>query len=294
MAHDQQDSKQKIVYVGDSRVRKNTTVYTPKDYSAYPGKSEAFVPNFLLKEWMVGAVVLVGIMTLVMAHPSPLGYPANPTNTAFIPMPDWYFLFLYQLLKYPYTSDQFLVLGTVGIPGLAFGALTLAPFLDTGKERRFYRRPVASALMLLSLAAMVYLTHVSWDHYQHELKAKNIIPEHIKREQDLKAGKEVPKAGGNKNKPIVAIVDDKDPAFELYTKSTCVQCHGKDLKGNANAGVPSLRGIGDKYDSAGIMDIIHNGLGQMAAQYDYNINEVGLSDGDLQAIADWLAKQKAE
>src|SRR5690606_37126426 len=96
----QGNDKEKIVYIGDSRVRKVQRTNIPKDYSAYPGKSEAFIPNFLLKEWMVGAVVLVGFMVLVMTHKAPLGYPADPTNTAFIPMPDWYFLFLYQFLKY--------------------------------------------------------------------------------------------------------------------------------------------------------------------------------------------------
>src|SRR5690625_415222 len=121
MAH--QDSKEKVVYVGDSRVKKGTMKNIPKDYSAFPGKSEAFVPNFLLKEWMVGAVVLVGFMALIIAHPAPLGYPADPTNTAFIPIPDWYFLFLYQFIKYPYVSEQFVVFGVAVVPALAFGGL---------------------------------------------------------------------------------------------------------------------------------------------------------------------------
>ena len=84
MAHGHK-SDEKIVYVGDSRVIKKTQEQRliPKDYSAYPGKSEAFIPNFLLKEWMVGVVVLVGMLVLVMSDPAPLGYPADPKNTAF-------------------------------------------------------------------------------------------------------------------------------------------------------------------------------------------------------------------
>ena len=76
---------------------------------------------------------------LTIAEPAPLGYPADPTNSAFIPIPDWYFLFLYQLLKYPWVSGPYVPLGVVGVPGVAFGSLLLAPFLDTGRERRFYR-----------------------------------------------------------------------------------------------------------------------------------------------------------
>ena len=76
----------------------------PKDYSEYPGKTEAFWPDFLLKEWMVGAVFLIGYLILTVAHPSPLEGPADPTDTGYIPLPDWYFLFLYQLLKYEFAS----------------------------------------------------------------------------------------------------------------------------------------------------------------------------------------------
>jgi len=287
-------SDEKIVYVGDSRVIAKSSRMIQQDFSAYPGKSEVFIPNFLLKEWMVGAVVLVGILALVISEPAPLGYPADPTNTAFIPMPDWYFLFMYQLLKYPYTSDQFLVLGTIGVPGIMFGALMLAPFLDTGKERRFYKRPIASTLMFLSLIAVSYLTVVSWTHYQHELKEKNIIPEHIKREQEMHEGKGAAGGGGAKQPAkAAAIVAPDDPAAEIYKKSTCIACHGGELKGMPSSGVPALRGVGDKHSKDEILNIIKNGQGNMAAQYNDNIKK-GLTDADLDKLADWLARQKKE
>ena len=115
-------------FVGDSRIKANHRMpNVPKDYSEYPGKTEAFWPNFLLKEWMVGAVFLIAYLILTVAHPSPLEGPADPTR-AYIPLPDWYFLFLYQLLKYTYASGPYNVIGTVVIPGLAFGALLLMPF----------------------------------------------------------------------------------------------------------------------------------------------------------------------
>ncbi|SCW28134.1 menaquinol-cytochrome c reductase cytochrome b/c subunit [Paenibacillus tianmuensis] len=296
MAHGHK-TDEKIVYVGDSRVRIKSSRMIPQDYSAYPGKSEVFIPNFLLKEWMVGVVVLVGILALVMSEAAPLGYPADPTNTQFIPMPDWYFLFMYQLLKYPYTSNQFVVLGTVGVPGILFGALMLAPFLDTGKERRFYKRPIASALMFLSLTAVTYLTYTSWHHYQLELKEKNVIPEHIKREEEMHAnkGKAGGEGGGGAKKPAAqaaAIVAPDDPAAAIYQKSTCLSCHGGELKGMPSAKIPALRGVGDKHSKDEILGIIKKGQGSMPAQYDANISK-GLTEADIDKLADWLAKQKA-
>lgn len=290
MAHNDK-SNEKVVYVGDSRVRKGNGFITPPDYTAYPGKSEAFIPNFLLKEWMVGVVVLVGFLVLTISEPAPLGYPANP-SASVIPMPDWYFLFLYQYLKYPYASGDYVVLGTLGIPGVAFGGLLLAPFLDRGKERRFYRRPIASALMILSLAACVYLTNFAWTHYVHELEARGTKPEHILREEEAheKREKGLPTTSVTPEKEI-AIVDEDDPAMESYKKATCISCHGADLKGG---GGPSLRGIGDKHDKEAILSIIKEGYnGKMMPMYDTAIS-AGLTDQDIDHLAEWLAKQKAE
>jgi len=290
MAH-KHDPNEKVVYVGDSRIRKRDySNVTPPDFTAFPGKSEAFIPNFLLKEWMVGVVALVGFLTLVIAEPAPLGYPADPLNSAFIPMPDWYFLFLYQLLKYPYASGDFIVLGILGLSGIPFIALLIAPFLDTGKERRFYRRPIASSLMLLSIVAVAYLTWVSWDHYQHELEATGTIPEHIERE--IKAEEAVhnglPRPVPGKEK-IPAMVEAEDPAFtDTMTQAQCIACHGAELEGGGNA--PALRGIGDVLSKDELVDIITNGKnnGAMPAFKE------DLSADQIDQIATWLSKQKAE
>ncbi|OPA81464.1 menaquinol-cytochrome C reductase [Paenibacillus selenitireducens] len=293
MAHGH-NSKEKVVYVGDSRIRQRSERATPPDYTAYPGKSEAFIPNFLLKEWMVGCVMLVGFLVLTISEPAPLGYPADPTNAAFIPVPDWYFLFLYQLLKMPYASGDYVVLGIVGLPGVLFGALLLAPFLDTGKERRFYRRPIASAMMFISLIGVVYLTVTSWAGYQEELKLTGTTPEHIVREEEARdralAG--LPKESKVKKEAEIALVAPDDPAMESMKVATCLGCHGTDLKGQSG---PSLRGIGDTLSEEQIMDVIKNGKqgakGNMPPMYD-SAKTQGLSDEQINGIAAWLAKQK--
>ena len=291
MAHGH-NSKEKIVYVGDSRIRKRSEIATPPDYTSYPGKSEAFIPNFLLKEWMVGCVMLVGFLVLTISEPAPLGYPADPTNASFIPVPDWYFLFLYQLLKMPYASGDYVVLGVVGIPGVLFGGLLLAPFLDRGKERRFYRRPIASSLMFLSLIGVIYLTVTSWKGYEEELKITGTTPEHHVREEEARerALEGLPaKSNAKKEVAEVALVEPEDPAMESMKVATCLACHGTDLKGGGNA--PSLRGIGDTLSQEDILGVIKNGKGNMPVMYD-TAKSNGLSDEQITGIAAWLAKQK--
>ncbi|MBH5317933.1 c-type cytochrome [Paenibacillus sp. GSMTC-2017] len=284
MAHGHK-SNEKVVYVGDTRVKKGLGVQIPPDYTSFPGKSEAFIPNFLLKEWMVGCVVLVGFLVWVIAEPAPLGYPADPTNAAFIPMPDWYFLFLYQFLKYPYVSQEYILLGTIGIPSIMFGGLLLAPFLDTGKERRFYRRPIASSLMFLSLAACVYLTVVSWDHYQHMLEKNGQTPEHHVREEKAREAHEKGEERPNplKKKPVAAIIEPNDPIMETV-KSQCMGCHATDLSGG---GGPALLGVGSRLSKEEIVTTITNGRGD-GAMPEYGSK---LSTEEIDQLATWLTKQ---
>src|SRR5690625_693777 len=90
--------------VGDSRITSEKTSQVPKDYSEYPGRTEAFWPNFLLKEWLVGSVFLIGFLSVTIASPAPLQGLADPTDASYLPLPDWYFLFLYELLKYDFAS----------------------------------------------------------------------------------------------------------------------------------------------------------------------------------------------
>lgn len=232
-------------FVGDSRVQAKRTPNIPKDYSEYPGRTEAFWPNFLLKEWLVGAVFLIGFMTLVLAEAPPLENYANPTVVGYIPLPDWYFLFLYQLLKYQFASGPYILFGIIIIPGLAFGALFLAPFLDNGPGRRPPQRPIAVTMMILALASVSWLTYESAAEVDWEKRAEDnklVIEEEVEYNlADLE-------------------YDEADPGFGVYQNS-CAGCHGQDLAGTP-AG-PALLGI--EHDVEALKDISVNGYESMPA-----------------------------
>ncbi|MFD1038675.1 c-type cytochrome [Virgibacillus byunsanensis] len=225
-------------FVGDSRISAERKPNIPKDYSEYPGRTEAFWPNFLLKEWLVGAVFLVGFMSLTLAHPSPLEGVADPTDAAYIPLPDWYFLFLYELLKYDFASGPYILFGILVLPGLAFGGLLLAPFLDNGPGRRPHQRPIAVGMMLLGVASVIWLTYESASHVDWEARAEQ-------------------------NKPIPESeieIDQEDPGYAIY-ENNCMTCHGEDLSGGP-AG-PSLTGIDRSADE--IATIAQEGIATMPA-----------------------------
>ena len=83
---------------------------------------------------------------------------ADPGTTNFIPRPDWYFYFLFYLLRI-FKWPESVILGTVGIPTILLILLFALPFIDLRRERRLLRRPVAvvaAALTALSMGVLTY------------------------------------------------------------------------------------------------------------------------------------------
>ena len=229
-------------FVGDSRIpATNRKPNIPKDYSEFPGKTEYFYPDFLLKEWLVGAVFLIGFLCLTIVGEPPLEREADPTDSSYIPMPDWYFLFLYQLLKYSYASGDYNLIGVLVIPGLAVTALLLAPFLDRSPKRRPKDRPIATGFMLLAVAAIFYLT---WEavvtHDWETAKQQGMITEAATEDVEI---------------------DTTHPGYNVYQAQSCIGCHGTNLEGSG----PNPPLIGIERTKEEIMDIAVNGIGTMPA-----------------------------
>ena len=62
---------------------------------------EIFYPSFLFKEIVTMMVIFILVaIILALVFPVELGDPADPTDNLFVPKPEWYFMSLYQLLKY--------------------------------------------------------------------------------------------------------------------------------------------------------------------------------------------------
>ncbi|WP_173916310.1 menaquinol-cytochrome c reductase cytochrome b/c subunit [Halobacillus sp. Marseille-Q1614] len=249
-------------FVGDSRVTAEQRANLPKDYSEYPGRTEAFWPNFLLKEWLAGSVFLIGFLILTAAHPSPLEQQADPTNAGYIPLPDWYFLFLYQFLKYQYAGGDFIVLGAIVMPGLAFGALLLAPFLDRGPERRPLKRPIAVGLMMLGFIATFWLTYESVSHVDYAERSEQYAVDVEAEETEI---------------------DTEAAGYEIY-QNNCASCHGGNLEGQGN--YPAL--LDTQLPEENIKDIAQNGIGEMPE---------GIFEGseeELNALAAFVANPTGE
>ncbi len=118
---------------------------------------ETFYPSFLFKEIVVMMCIFILVaIVLALVFPVGLGDPADPTDNLFVPKPEWYFMALYQLLKY--FPGKLEIIATAIIPAGGIMALFLLPFIDINPERKPARRPIAMATGLFAIVALVVLT----------------------------------------------------------------------------------------------------------------------------------------
>jgi ubiquinol-cytochrome c reductase cytochrome b subunit len=118
---------------------------------------EIFYPSFLFKEIVVMMLIFILVaIILALVFPVGLGDPADPTDNLFVPKPEWYFMSLYELLKF--FPGKLEVIATAIIPAGGIAILFLIPFLDRNPEKRARKRPIAMILMLLAVAAIIALT----------------------------------------------------------------------------------------------------------------------------------------
>ena len=102
------------------------------------GPSQMFFPHQAARDLTMAVVVGVLLAALAWKGAPALEPPADPTSSDYIPRPDWYFLGLFQLLKY--FPGRWEVVGALVIPGLVMGFLALLPWLDRGRTREARRR----------------------------------------------------------------------------------------------------------------------------------------------------------
>jgi quinol---cytochrome c reductase cytochrome c subunit, bacillus type len=156
-----------------------------------------------------------------------LGPEADPGTRTFVPRPDWYFYFLFYLLrifKWPPT----VILATVGIPTICLVLLLVLPFIDVRRERRLSRRPVAIVAAVLTVISMGALTYKG-------ATAKEAIASEVKAEIPSWAQKQ----GFAGNKEAIA-------GANLFAESGCVSCHTYLGTGSSNLGAPDLSDEGAK------------------------------------------------
>jgi menaquinol-cytochrome c reductase cytochrome b/c subunit len=147
--------------------------------------------------------------------------PADPATTNFVPRPDWYFYFLFYLLRIFKWPDS-VILGTVGIPTILLIIAFMLPFLDRRIERRLTRRPVAVVAAILVVVSMGVLTYKG-------ATAKEALASEVVQAVPTWAQRE----GFTGNAEALA-------GAKIFASSGCTACHTYLGTGSSNQGAPDL------------------------------------------------------
>jgi mono/diheme cytochrome c family protein len=125
-------------------------------YKKEKEKGVPFFPDIIFKDAVVSLLIFIALVALAYFVGAPLEPRANPADTNYAPRPEWYFLFLFQLLKYFPGSLE--VIGVFIIPSVAVILLIALPLIDRSAKRHYLRRPVILGATILSATGVLILT----------------------------------------------------------------------------------------------------------------------------------------
>ena len=120
------------------------------------GEERPFYPHHAVRDATIAGAVFVALMAFALIGDAPLEPVADPSESTYTPRPEWYFLWLFQMLKY--FPGRLEVVGAHVVPALLVALLLLLPFLDRRAERRPWRRPIASTIALALVGGIGGLT----------------------------------------------------------------------------------------------------------------------------------------
>ncbi len=129
-----------------------------REYAALKAKGKPFFPYAVAKDAAMACVVMAVIIAMSLVLGAELGSKANPTTTTYVPRPEWYFFFLFEVLRV-IKPPSLVGLATIGVPTICMILLFLLPFYDRGPERRPERRPIATTAGIVVICLMAYLTY---------------------------------------------------------------------------------------------------------------------------------------
>ena len=201
-----------------------------REYEVLKKKGKPFFPYAIMKDSVMACVVVGVIIFMSLYLGAEQGPKADPTTTTYVPRPEWYFFFLFELLRV-IKPPELVPIATIGVPTIAMVLLLLLPFYDRNPERNPLKRPIASIAGIMTIVAMAFLTFL----------------------------------GANAGSPT-DIEIDVAPEYEagklVAAQSGCLACHQFGENGNNGPG-PKLTEIGARLNPAAIARSLEIGPGIM-------------------------------
>lgn len=245
--------------------------------------SEPFYPKQLVMDMGFATLIIVALGITAYAWPIDLGPKADPSDTQFLPRPEWYYVPVFQYLKYWHGSTA--LLGILVIPGILGLLLVGLPFFDHSLERRPWKRPISVGIftaVLLGLAALGIISH------REDMRNPGVKLQLKKQHEDIAqfmgAKFEPELSGGSLMSQNVALANPEAAKGKaIFEREACNACHGDDGVGTAAA--PKLVGISSKFDAAKLEALLHNPTDKMKAG---GMPTVEVKDDELKQLIAYL------
>ena len=238
-----------------------------REYEVLKKKGKPFFPYAIAKDSAMMLIVFLVIATMSIVLGAELGPKADPTTTTYTPRPEWYFFFLFEVLRV--IKPPYLVpLATIGIPTICMVLLLLLPFYDRGPERRPERRPIAMTAMVLTIIAMALLTYQG-ANTGPPTEVALAIP-------GVPTGVPTPSSA-----PLPKNLATLEAGKQVLAQSGCLACHKIGENGNSGPG-PDLTHIAARIPRSSIVRSLKAGPDIMPSFS--NLSPKKLSD-----LADYLA-----
>lgn len=244
---------------------------------------ESFYPRQVVMDMGFALLIMVGLGFLAYFHPVQLGPIADPANTKFVPRPEWYYLPMFEWLKF--WSSRMEVFAVVLVPGILALAFFLIPFLDRKLERRPWRRPIPLLAVAIVLVGMIFLGFKSHLDDLRDPSVATQLAFQDKQAEDFTrapfhARMESATGAPVTSKPVSPLVAKGKGIFD---SNGCSGCHGESATGTAAA--PSLVDITAKYPLPQLTALLHHPNAKMLAGH---MPSFDLSTSDMGALFSYL------
>jgi ubiquinol-cytochrome c reductase cytochrome b subunit len=259
----------------------NEDPYHPKQ------KPELFYPRQVLMDLSLTALLIVGLGLLCFFVPMQLGPPANPADAQYVPRPEWYYLPIFQWLKYWHGAAS--VVGVLVIPTVLVAAVIALPFLDRGIERRPWKRPVAMGAYAFVLFALVALGLRSQYLDRHDPGvAQQLAKQKTEEDEYMRKPFEPEFSSASLAAANVALADPLAANGKtIFEAQSCNACHGD--AGVGTAAAPALVGTATKVSPDQLAQLFKHPTAKMTAG---GMPPIDLPPDDLKALIAYVESLK--
>ena len=250
-------------------------------------KTEPFYPRQVLMDLSLTALLIIALGFISFFVPATLGPPANPADAQYVPRPEWYYLPIFQWLKYWHGAAS--VIGVLVIPAILVLAVLAVPFLDRSIERRPWKRPIAMGAYAFVLFTLIGLGVRSEYQDKHDPSVAQQLSKQEQEERDyMRKPFEPELSAASLAAANIALADPLAAKGKtIFEAQSCNACHGDGGVGTAAA--PALIGVGAKYSSDQLAALLKHPNEKMTAG---GMPAVDLPDQDLKALITYLESIK--